>query len=108
MQPKHVRISKRAGTMTIEWPDGTRSEFTFEELRKACPCALCEEERKQNRPKLWIPEAFQLADAVLVGNYAINLIWVDGHNDGIYHWDYLRSLKTPEPTASQEAASEQS
>jgi DUF971 family protein len=27
-----------------------------------------------------------------VGNYAIRIVWNDGHSAGIYSWDYLRSL----------------
>lgn len=101
MHPRDLRISRKAGRLTVIWEDGSRSVFTFEELRKACPCALCEEERRQKRPKLWLHQAFQLQDANLVGNYAIQFLWADGHNDGIYNWEYLYSLKTPEPPEEQ-------
>jgi DUF971 family protein len=28
----------------------------------------------------------------LSGNYALKITWSDGHNTGLYRWDYLRSL----------------
>ena len=28
----------------------------------------------------------------LVGNYALNIMWEDGHQFGIYNWGYLRDL----------------
>jgi DUF971 family protein len=34
----------------------------------------------------------RLIDAEIVGNYALQLNWQDGHNSGIYRWDYLRQL----------------
>ena len=49
--PKSVKVNVTAGTgMEIEWKDGHLSHYSFEFLREACPCALCEEERgKQGR-----------------------------------------------------------
>jgi DUF971 family protein len=36
--------------------------------------------------------ATQLQDVQLMGNYAINLVWMDGHKHGIYNWAYLRAI----------------
>ncbi len=36
--------------------------------------------------------ATELVDAELVGNYALQLLWKDGHKYGIYRWEYLRQL----------------
>jgi DUF971 family protein len=33
-----------------------------------------------------------LVDLKIVGNYALQLTWADGHNSGIYSWEYLREL----------------
>jgi DUF971 family protein len=33
-----------------------------------------------------------LVDMKVVGNYALQLNWSDGHNSGIYSWQFLREL----------------
>ena len=46
--PRSVQVNLTAGTgMDIEWKDGHRSSYTFQYLRDACPCALCDDERAQ-------------------------------------------------------------
>jgi DUF971 family protein len=39
---------------------------------------------------------FTLDRVELAGNYALQLHWSDGHNSGIYSWEYLRELQPPE------------
>jgi DUF971 family protein len=101
--PKSVKVHKTEGTgVEIEWKDGHRSVYTFPYLRDACPCALCNEERtKEHRrpgdPLKAIAGALPMfkalakpTDAETVGKYAIRFKWNDGHEHGIYSWEYLR------------------
>jgi DUF971 family protein len=101
--PKSVKVHKSEGTgMDIEWKDGHRSAYTFPYLRDACPCALCKEEREKDHrrpgdPLKAIAGALPMfkalakpADVETVGKYAIRFKWNDGHEHGIYSWDYLR------------------
>jgi len=37
-------------------------------------------------------ESFMLEKAEIVGNYAIQLKWKDGHDTGLYNWQFLREL----------------
>jgi DUF971 family protein len=103
LTPAKVRVLKTEGTgMEIDWEDGHRSRWSFVWLRNACPCATCVEERQlagrepgQPKPKpaqllpMYEPPA-QPASAHAVGRYAIQFNWLDGHNSGIYSWDFLR------------------
>jgi DUF971 family protein len=102
-EPKHVRVNKREGTgMEIEWLDGHTSRWSFPWLRLACPCATCHEEREaegrapgepKKQPAQLLPmyQAPAVPTAVTpVGRYAIRFDWNDGHQSGIYSWDYLR------------------
>jgi DUF971 family protein len=102
-EPQRVRVNKTEGTgMEIEWKDGHTSRWTFPWLRDACPCATCHEERGaagrrpgQPKPKpatlLPMYRAPARPDSVApVGRYAISFRWNDGHQSGIYSWDYLR------------------
>ncbi len=103
MEPARVRVQKTTGTgMEIDWKDGHQSRWTFSWLRNACPCATCHEERgasgrKPGEPKPQPPSLLQMYKAPArpesvapVGRYAISFHWNDGHQSGIYSWDYLR------------------
>ena len=90
--------------MDIEWKDGHRSHYTFPFLRDACPCALCDDERGKSgrqpgeRPKLapgalpMFKAAAKPLSAEAVGKYAIKFHWNDGHELGIYSWQFLRDV----------------
>ncbi len=97
-----VHVSTGAG-MEITWQDGHHSNYPFPYLRNACPCALCNEERpaghKPGSPPVPKPGALPIfkeparaKEAKPVGNYAISFTWNDGHEHGIYSWEYLRYL----------------
>jgi len=103
--PKSVNVNVTAGTgVDIEWSDGHRSIYTFQFLRDACPCALCDEERHNHgRPPGEGPKskagdlpmfrpAVKPTLAEPVGRYALRFTWNDGHMHGIYSWDYLRDV----------------
>jgi DUF971 family protein len=103
--PKKVRVMKTEGTgVEIDWKDGHHSVWTFAWLRNACPCATCNEEREQSgrapgipkpQPKTLLPlyEApARPLETMPVGKYALRFKWSDGHESGIYSWDYLRRV----------------
>lgn len=103
--PKSVQVHVSTGSgVNIEWNDGHRTHYTFQWLRDACPCATCEEERKKDgrqpgepppKPATLLPMFKEPAKAVstqVVGRYAVNFKWNDGHDSGIYSWDYLRMM----------------
>ena len=39
---------------------------------------------------VWAPAAFRLVRVEMVGTYAVQPVWADGHATGIYSFDYLR------------------
>jgi DUF971 family protein len=103
-QPASIKVHKTAGTtMEILWKDGHQSSYTFTYLRDACPCAMCNEERETSGRQPDEPTSPETAGPLVmfkpqprptevapVGNYAIRFHWNDGHQHGIYSWDYLR------------------
>ncbi len=103
--PKSVEVNVTTGTgVEMEWKDGHHSHYSFQFLRDACPCALCDDERNQSgrepgEPPRTAPGALPLyrepARPVVtepVGKYAIRFTWNDGHQHGIYSWQLLRDL----------------
>jgi len=100
-RPVELHLDKKSG-LRIRWADGVEQFFPIVLLRKNCPCATCRAEREESEKKpagpsltilpKGIERATEVADASLVGNYAINIVWGDGHSTGIYDFRYLRSI----------------
>jgi DUF971 family protein len=83
--------------LAIRWNDGTESYLGLEFLRRACPCAGCGGEPDVlgniSRPNVaYSDNSFELKGFTLVGGYALQPQWADGHNTGIYSFQYLRRL----------------
>ncbi len=100
-RPKSITASRSRGILVIEWDDGEHSEYPLTGLRAACPCAECrgghENMGAPGSPEMlkWPAadeQASELVSVDMVGNYAIQLSWKDGHSFGIYTWAYLREL----------------
>lgn len=81
-------------SVSINWSDGTETHYDAPQLRRSCPCATCINE--------WTGEKILKDDQVsddlgfthisIVGRYALNFHFSDGHNTGIFSFDYLRKL----------------
>lgn len=105
-RPVDLRLDRTTG-LHIRWADGHESHFPLVYLRKYCPCASCRTEREKpaspvkGRSLTVLPagasRAAEFANASLVGNYAINIIWADGHRTGIYDFRYLRLIDPADP-----------
>lgn len=86
--------------LTIIWDDGHESFFSMINLRKQCPCATCKHTRdnQSNDPlkvltsNEIIPDNMQVKEAEIIGRYAVQFTWSDGHHEGIYSFDFLREL----------------
>jgi len=91
--------------LLITWDDGHESIYIYSELRKSCPCATCSTERRAREKKSGfrrvIPMGVQGAQVKPnaienVGLYALRFKWNDGHDTGIYTFEFLRELCTCE------------
>lgn len=99
VMPTAINIDKQRRVVVIPWSDGTTCEYGFDGLRASCPCAECAGGHA-NMGQPPDPTVFDRPDlphhdvvgAELVGNYALQLNWSDGHRAGIYHWAFLRGL----------------
>jgi DUF971 family protein len=76
--------------LTLHWPDG-KSRISATLLRQSCRCAECTARARRGEPVQARPD-ITLADAHLLGRYALQLVFSDGHDRGIYPWPYLREL----------------
>ena len=78
----------------IVWQDGHRSDYNVRDLRMGCPCAACRDEwtGKQLLNPLTVPHDLKLSEARLVGNYAVQFVFSDGHSTGIFSFEKMRGL----------------
>ena len=96
--PLEPTTVQQIGTqLAIRWNDEVESYLELELLRRACPCAACGGEpdvlgRKQRPVVNYSPDSFILRTLAPIGGYALQLHWADGHNTGIYSFEYLRKL----------------
>lgn len=96
LEPRNIQ--QIGEELAISWNDGTESFFKLETLRRACPCAACGGEPdvlgRISRPQVtYTDKSFQLLGFDLVGGYALQPRWGDGHGSGIYSFTYLRRLE---------------
>lgn len=78
----------------IRWDNGAEHIFPARYLRLSCPCAACVEEMTG---RMMITDEMILADVHPVtihpvGRYAIQIVWSDGHQTGIFTWERLWQL----------------
>ena len=94
-------IQQIGGELAIKWDDGGESFIALEKLRRRCPCAGCQGEpdvmgQMHKGPEVPLtPSSFQLRRMANVGGYGIQPVWADGHDSGIFSFDYLRKLAEP-------------
>jgi DUF971 family protein len=99
VQPTKLEIVG-GNRLRITWNDLQVREYTFRELRDACPCATCREKRNAPpEPSTLLPiiseadiRPLRITAMKPVGNYAYSIDFSDGHNTGIYTLESLREM----------------
>ena len=106
LQPRNIHADRPARQLKIEWADGHETVYDFTALRWLCPCAFCRGEAGQpgwldSNPTL-SDDQTTLSDISMVGHYAIQPVWADGHSTGFYTFQKLRAdCPCPEDTAGR-------
>jgi DUF971 family protein len=95
IEPRRI-IEENDSELSISWSDDAETKYNAADLRRACPCAGCINE--------WTGEKMLKAENIandlsfssisIVGRYALNFHFSDGHETGIYSFDYLRKLSS--------------
>ncbi|MGB8475203.1 MAG: DUF971 domain-containing protein [Candidatus Acidiferrum sp.] len=104
-KPSDVKIHVKNGAgVDITWADGHASHYDFAYLREECPCATCNDERGKKDalaavsgitsfpPLPMYKPKVKAQAATVVGNYAVQITFSDGHATGIYSYDHLRGI----------------
>jgi DUF971 family protein len=92
MQPLSIKLHKRSAILELAWPDGLQSRLGAEFLRVYSPSA----EVRGHGPGQEVLQTGKRRVSITrvepVGNYAVRLHFDDGHDTGIYSWEYLFEL----------------
>lgn len=90
--PTEIKLHQQSRFMEIAFDDGKRFELPYEYLRVFSPSA----EVRGHGPGqevLQVGKKYVEVKAIEpVGQYAVVLVFSDGHDSGIYSWDYLYDL----------------
>ena len=95
---KPLDIQQIGNELAVKWDGGGEDFILLENLRRACPCAGCKGEVDimgnlyKNPAQPLTVKAFELVKFFSVGGYAIQPVWADGHNTGLYSFEYLHQV----------------
>jgi DUF971 family protein len=93
--PSEIRLNTERDVLTVAFDNGERFGLRAEYLRVESPSA---EVRNHGGPKTIVmgKEQVKIAGLEPVGNYALRIVFDDGHDSGLYSWAYLHKLGADE------------
>ncbi len=91
-------VEESDSALSIEWSDGTETTYTAPDLRRNCPCAGCIDEWTgvKTLKDDTISEDLSFSHISIVGRYALNFHFSDGHETGIFSFKFLKELSDGE------------
>jgi DUF971 family protein len=94
-------VEESPSEISINWSDDTQTRYSAPQLRRSCPCAGCINEWTGDKmlDPTSIPDDLTITSTSIVGRYALNFHFSDGHDTGIYSFKYLRDLSEPPAVA---------
>jgi DUF971 family protein len=92
--PSGVVLHKQSKVLEIQYEDGRSYRLAFELLRVMSPSAEVKGHGPGQETLQTGKRDVVLAGIAPVGHYALQLMFSDGHDSGIYTWDYLYTLAT--------------
>jgi DUF971 family protein len=90
--PTELRLDKERRVMTVTFDDGKSFALPAEFLRVLSPSAEVQGHGPEQRVTVAGKKSVGIARLEPVGNYAIRIVFDDGHDTGLYVWAYLREL----------------
>lgn len=95
--PTRIQLHKQSGLLELQFGEKI-SQLTAEFLRVHSPSAEVKGHGKGQEVLQYGKKNVRITGIQASGNYAILLIFDDGHDSGIYTWDYLAALCTNQQT----------
>ena len=92
-KPEKIIVSKAKDNLTLVYKMGDRISLSAEYLRVYSPSAEVRGHHPSDHVLQYGKKNVRIINVKKVGLYAIQLVFDDGHDSGIYSWDYIFSLK---------------
>jgi len=92
--PTEIRLKKESKILVVAFDDGSEFQYTCEYLRVHSPSAEVKGHGPGQETLQTAKENAAITAIEPVGHYAVRLVFDDGHNSGLYTWEYLHELGT--------------
>ena len=90
--PEELSMLPEKGMLRVVYSDTEKYELPYEYLRVYSPSAEVRGHGAGQEVLQTGKKHVSLDNAELVGQYAVKLVYSDGHDSGLYSWDYLYDL----------------
>ena len=90
--PTEIKASEQGRLLEVAYDDGVVVRLTAQRLREQSPSAEVQGHSPDQRKVVTGKENVAIVGIDPVGNYAVRLVFDDGHDTGLYTWTYLRDL----------------
>lgn len=90
--PTEMRLHKDKRTLSMRFDDGVAHDLPAEMLRVLSPSAEVQGHSPEQRQTVGGKRNVSIVALEPVGNYAVKIVFSDGHNTGLFSWGYLRQL----------------
>jgi len=93
-EPKasELRLNPQKTELSVTFTDGTVSSLSAEFLRVVSPSAEVQGHSPSERKLVPGKRDVTIRAIEPIGNYAVRLVFSDGHNTGLYSWHYLYEI----------------
>jgi DUF971 family protein len=92
--PVEIKLRTRSRVLEVAYDDGARYQLPFEYLRVHSPSAEVKGHGPGQEILVLGKQNVGIKSVEPVGQYAVKLVFDDGHDSGLYSWKYLRELGT--------------
>jgi DUF971 family protein len=96
--PTELRLDRAARVLHVTFDDGTRVSLPAEYLRVESPSAEVQGHGPGQKTVVGGKQHVGIGAVEPVGHYAVRLVFDDGHDSGIFSWDYLHELGREQET----------
>ena len=90
--PTEIRLHKDRRTLSVTFDDGVSHDLPAEMLRVLSPSAEVQGHSPDQRQTVGGKRDVAIVALEPIGNYAVKIVFDDGHDTGLFSWTYLRQL----------------
>jgi ATP-binding protein involved in chromosome partitioning len=93
LEPPRLEISPDRSALKVSFAGEAPFQLTAEMLRVMSPSAEVQGHSPDQRVTVPRKRRVKIKELKPVGNYAVRIVFDDGHDTGLYSWSYLKTLE---------------